>query len=321
MTSGRVVAADRRPVEANLTADVLAADTVLPVTDASVFAEEDDFAEGPQWVVIGNGLNPVEYVATDTESSPETITLADPVGDDLEAGLPVTMWDPSVQIDDKRSVEIVVKVALDEHPGEVPITASVDHAMVPLSGIDSLVGAQVTLADDDFDQWRVANVPGRASVVDSGYVQTPTVRARLVTSTPLAAGVWDTVMLTSSEKQDFDYDPGTGVFTALRDGVYVLIFHVSFEPNANNARALRARVYYLDGTNEALQYVRAAAVDSVTALQVTYGPRLRAGEGVSFEAHQTSGATLNLLGTDVDRTTYAELGQRPTEVTIYRSAT
>ena len=222
MTSGRVVAADRRPVEANLTADVLAADTVLPVTDASIFAEEDDFAEGPQWVVIGKGLTPVEYVATDTESSPLRRSPWPPrSATDSEAGLPVTMWDPSVQIDDKRSVEIVVKVALDEHPGEVPITASVDHAMVPLSGIDSLVGAQVTLADDDFDQWRVANVPGRASVVDSGYVQTPTVRARLVTSTPLAAGVWDTVMLTSSEKQDFDYDPGTGVFTARRDGVYV----------------------------------------------------------------------------------------------------
>lgn len=157
-----------------LTATTGSGTTVLQVDDAADF--EERFASEGYMLVLANETTPREYIAvSNDETGTETVTLADPVGAVFEAGLPVHLWDPSVEADDKRAVEYVASVQLEgERDDSRPIPALIQHEMIPLAGIYTLYGAQAVLRPEDPDDpdsgWEVVNIVNRQAVLDGSSI-------------------------------------------------------------------------------------------------------------------------------------------------------
>lgn len=181
--TGTVLSVDVERYGDTLTADTAATDHVLHVEDIVDFADEDDFAAGPQWLTVG-GSAPMQYVSVDDDN--DTVTLATPVGAVYEDGEPVRMWDPSA------GAEVISHVAwieLDEaDDNDAPIPAEVRHDEVIYFGLDNmagLIGAQVSIEqdDDDGEAWHVAEVIGRKPAVASEYVSIPRGRALIASET------------------------------------------------------------------------------------------------------------------------------------------
>lgn len=153
-----------------LSAAVLSTDVVLPVGDAGGFDEE---FEERRYLTIGDDLTPHEYVAVENDDdTQQTVTLAAPVGTAYEAGLPVYLWDPKAEGTDKRAVEYEAEVRLEGQTN--PIPATVRHTLIPLSGVDTLDGARVTLEEDEDGEWYVANVLGREPILDGSTLDPAT---------------------------------------------------------------------------------------------------------------------------------------------------
>ena len=314
MSSGVVISATPRRVGDALTVDVAAGATVLPVADAGDFSE--DFTE-PRFLVIGESTTPLEYieVVNDDDATQQTVTLADPAPEGYEAGLPVTLWDPTADDDNRRVVEMTVWVRLDDQPDSPGIEATIPHNLIPLAGVYTLVGASVTVTEDAEGEWWVEAVLGRTPVIDSGYLRTPGAVGILNVDEAWPAGTWQTVKNWGAyDLVAITYDFITGVWTFHEDGVYLAIFGASFEENPNLARGVRPRVHFVDGSSTDARMVKLPAVAGITAVEVAIHRRFYAGQGLSFEALQTSGGTLSLLGSNGD------LNNRPTEVTIFRTS-
>lgn len=167
MTSGTVVA-----ISQDWRGDTLAADAAAAATELQV-AEAVDFDEDGGWLVVGES-DPLEYLSvTDPEDgTPATLTLADPLEEDLEAGLPVVLWDPSVPGGGSRVVEYLASVQLSEDAGVTD--AVIPHEQIPVAGIENLIGASVSIEEDDEGEWWVAYVHGREPVVDGGKIDPTT---------------------------------------------------------------------------------------------------------------------------------------------------
>lgn len=158
-------------VDVSRAGDVLAAaagatDTVLTVADAGDF--EEDF-EQPRWLVIGDETTPREYVAVvNDDDAANTVTLAAATGVALEAGLPVTLWDPDAAADDKRAVEYQAWVLLDGQ--DTPVPVRVPHDTIPLAGAFSLIGASVAIGEtgEDTGEWEVTRILGRDALMQLG---------------------------------------------------------------------------------------------------------------------------------------------------------
>lgn len=167
MTSGTVVA-----ISQDWRGDTLAADAATTDTELQV-AEAVDFDEDGGWLVVGEG-DPLEYLSVDDpeDGTPATLTLASPLDEDLEAGLPVVLWDPTVPGGGSRVVEYVAAVQLSEDAG-VP-DAVIPHEQIPVAGIENLIGASVSIEEDDEGEWWVAYVHGREPVIDGGKIDPTT---------------------------------------------------------------------------------------------------------------------------------------------------
>lgn len=153
-----------------LAAATTATDTLLWVEDAGDFAEEDDFTSGDQWLVVGDS-GPIQYVASDMDS--DVLTLANPIGTAFEEGLPVRLWDPTVPPAGAPVVEYLAYIQLADETGT--LSATIPHEMVPLAGVDNLVGAQVAIVETDTERWEVAAVMGREPIIDGTKIDPETV--------------------------------------------------------------------------------------------------------------------------------------------------
>lgn len=167
MTSGIVDAIAQDWRGDTLAVDAATTDLELLVDDAV------DFDEDGGWLVVGEG-DPLEYLSiTDPEDgTPATITLADPLTEDLEAGLPVVLWDPTVPGGGSRVVEYVAAVRLSEDAGVAD--AVIPHEQIPVAGVENLIGATVSIEEDDEGEWWVAYVHGREPVIDGAKIDPTT---------------------------------------------------------------------------------------------------------------------------------------------------
>lgn len=160
-----------------LAADVLSGATVLPVSSVV------DFDEGGGWLVVGDSA-PIEYLTVDEDAN--TVTLAGAVGAAYELGLPVNLWDPSVDGGGAQVVEYVATVEL--HDGAGSPEAVIPHDTIPTSGTDLLIGATVRIAEDEVGEWYVEKVIGREAVIDQASLQTPLISLALPSNQTIPSG-------------------------------------------------------------------------------------------------------------------------------------
>lgn len=172
MTSGVVTSVTPRRLGDTLDADVPAGAVVLPLGNAGDFSE--DFSQ-PRYLVIGESMVALQYVAVenDDDASQQSVTLAAPLAEPFEAGLPVTLWDPTVDAVDKRVVEMTAHVLLDDQDDAPGVEVVVPHGLVPLAGFYSLVGARVALAERDDEEWVVETVLGRNALISDTAIYGP----------------------------------------------------------------------------------------------------------------------------------------------------
>lgn len=172
MSTGVVTSVTPRRAGATLTADVVNGDTVLLVEDAGEFAEDAGTVE--RWLVIGQETTPRRYIAVQNdEDAQQSITLDDPVIGFLglggltvvEAGIPVTPYDPDADAADKRAVQHRVQVRLDSDGRTVP--ATLPHTVATVASAFALVGAHVRLDVRETGEVYVAEVMGRDGVLGS----------------------------------------------------------------------------------------------------------------------------------------------------------
>lgn len=168
-TSGVITSIDQDWRGDTLTVAAASGDTVLQVNDAGDFSE--DAATVTRYLIVGTEATPRQYVDVDMDA--DTVTLAATVGGSgLEVDLPVVLWDPTVGDSGSRVVEYVAAVALHDDSGTAP--AVIPHELIPASGVYGLVGASVSITDDDEGEWWIERVLGREAVVDFNYLDPTT---------------------------------------------------------------------------------------------------------------------------------------------------
>lgn len=315
MTVGLVVALSPVALGDTLSADVPAGATVLPVFDAVEFDEDFDV---PRYLVMGNDLAPLEYVAVENDDEvPQSVTLAAGLPIAAEAGLPVTLWDPSVEAEDKRAVEFVAQVRLDDQD-DATIPATIPHTLVPLAGVYSLEGAKVALEEDEDGDWFIARVLGRPTVIDSDYIATPKATGLLRVDTTLASSVAFTTItdFTVLDTYGVTYESATGIWRFTIPGEWLIKFDFGYAANTSGIRTGYVLIHNADATTEVGAQVKDAPVENAaTAQQVIEQRFFSIGQGVSFLTKQTSGANLDLLGSN------GNMARRPTAVKFVRVAT
>lgn len=161
MTAGRIESVTPDWRGDTLAADVAVGAVVLPVTDTADF---DDDPTSSRWLTIADSTS-LRYVDVDHDAA--TVTLADPLAVAYDAGLPVVVFDPTVAGGGAQTVEFVASVETDRGP----VPAVVPHEMIPLAGVDNLVGASVTLVEDDDGEWYIDRILGRGPRMDPGYLE------------------------------------------------------------------------------------------------------------------------------------------------------
>lgn len=317
MTSGTVTNVSPRTLGGALLTAVTAGATVLPVDNAGDFDEEFD---EPRWLVLGESLTPLQYVAVenDDDAAVQSVTLAVGVAANVEAGTPITLWDPTVEsTDKKRAITFRAWVHLDEQPEVPPKPATIPHTLIPYGDAYGLVGARVALAYLD-NEWTVESVLGRVPEIGSEFLRIPFGLGifNADESWPNGLDTWQTVKnFAAYDLVGMTYNFLTGIWTVQQEGLYEARFGATFAENATNARGVRPRFHYVEGGSAPLRAVRLQAISRPTGLEVSMIPRrMYPGQGLSFEANQTSGAALDLLGSNGD------LNNRPTECAIWRVA-
>lgn len=149
-----------------LDAAASAGTTLLSVFDAGDFSEDADTLT--RYLLVGGEATPRQYVDVDKDA--DTVTLAATVGGSgLEAGLPVVLWDPTVGGVGAQAVEYVATVTLDDGSGSPD--AVIPHDLIPTTGVDGLIGATVSIdQEDDDDDWYVAHVLGREPTLRADFI-------------------------------------------------------------------------------------------------------------------------------------------------------
>ena len=161
MTTGTVTTITTDWRGDTLTAATSSGTTVLSV--GSVI----DFDEDGGWLVIGDSA-PKEYVSVNWDA--DTVTLAAGAGATYEEGLPVNIWDPTVN-GGAQVVEYVATVELSNGSGSP--YAVIPHSLIPTSGVDLLIGASVRIDDTDDGEWFIDEVLGREAYVSQAALLFP----------------------------------------------------------------------------------------------------------------------------------------------------
>lgn len=283
---GWVKGASWEPRGSELVAPAAIGDTVLYVEWAGEFDDDTDDASSVSMLLDLNG-NQLAYVAVDDDA--ETITLAAPL-------MFAASEDDSVLVVSGGQVMLDYIAHVDLGSGdeaEVVIPFS-DRDLWPEDDYD--VPVQVLLSDN---LERIEEVPGRTPQRDAVFTYYPSISAHKGASSPTVHNEWTTLTGWSIVRADrIEYDPATGIFRVLLDGEYDLRPGVTFESNSTNQRALRMRYYDADGVDVGTSRQVRHPSDGITSLETSQYRGLRAGEGVSFETWQNSGATLEVKGSD-----------------------
>jgi hypothetical protein len=240
MTAGRIEAITPDYRGDTLRAALIASDTEIALVDVT------DFDEDGGWLVIGDS-DPIAYLSVDDDAN--TVTLAAAVGAAYEEGLPVDIWDPTVPPEGAKLVEYVAAVDIDR--GVVPDVV-IPHAVIPVSGVDNLIGASVALEQGDSDDWFVEQVYGREPSVDQSYIATPVLSIDLAANQSIPHAT--TTVLTGWEAADgtnggyfgdpmpdvtFDTD-SVGITVP---GAYIAIATVDWALNTSGSRQAMIRIY------------------------------------------------------------------------------
>jgi hypothetical protein len=273
-----------------LAAPVMLLDDVLEVADTSDFDEEDG-----GWVTIADA-DPVAYTTVDHDAS--TVTLAAPSAAAHEEGDPVVVWDPTVPPLGAKVVEYVASVMTDHGP----MDAVLPHAVVPLAGVDRLLGASVALDDDDAGEWYVSQVYGRESTIDQSFIGIPFITLYVpadaswpndTTSTYTTIDDW---AVGDFAEDIFTHDPATGRTTVLEDGFYLFLVAVRWNGNTSGRRYIQLWTTP-GGVDTLIRDVPGSPADSAAfTQQVNIALPLAAGESFYVKARQTSGAALDISG-------------------------
>jgi hypothetical protein len=297
---------------AELSADILATDEVLPVGDAGGFDEE---FEERRYLTIGDDLTPHEYVAVENDDdTQQTVTLAAPVGTAYEAGLPVYLWDPDATGEDKRAIEYEAEVRLEGQTN--PIPAAVRHAMVPLAGVDALNGARVVLDQDDDGAWFVADVLARTPTVDGSTLDSPSVGVYLGAGSGVVVptGVWTRITgwaTAGGESRHVRVAPSDGLLEVTIAGRYMIIGNVRWEPDTTGGRRAAIVLVEPDDTEVVLRESFAAPEPAgASQFQVTVSRVLTVGQRIGFDVRHSVtgiGATLDAEGDAAGTGTALEL--------------
>ena len=276
--------------------------TVMEVGDVA------DFDEAGGWLEVNGEV--VAYTGIDDDTA--TISLATPLAGAVAEYDTVTLISAVGRPVREWSADIV----LDDQEGGDSIAAALSHTLVDKlpQGVREGAGESVTWRREGSDVI-VTGVLGEVPTTDTSFFDNPAATGILNAPAEIPTGVnWTTVKdFGAFDLVKMDYNSLTGIWTFAEDGIYAFTFGAVFEGNASNARGVRYRKHFLDGTSEGSRSVRLPALDGAMGLEINNaGMRFAAGEGLSFEVSQNSGGVLDLLGDG--------LSNRLTEVSIVRVA-
>ena len=260
----------------------LDAQIALLVTDTADFDEEDG---DNRWLTIADSA-PLEYVAVDEDAN--TVTLAAPVGTAYEAGLPVVIWDASVFPNGASTMEYEATVDTDRGP----VPAIIPHSLIPLAGVDLLLGATVPIEEDDQGRDVVGQPLGREAVIEGRSVWNPHAR-RLITAATIPHGDTVPVPLTAFTDDEIDgLDSNAAELIVTEPGWYNLNAKVAWQANSSGRRFLLITVDDVAVSRDA----RAAdpGVSVRTFLSDSVTKRLEVGQRIGVAVMQSSGFDLDV---------------------------
>lgn len=288
--------------------DTLAADaaigaTSLLVTEMVDFDDDPDNTS-PRWLVVGESA-PMEYAAVDEDAL--TVTLVAPTTEAFEAGLPVTLWDPTVTGGGAKIVEYLAPVRLADGSGTVD--AVIPHEKIPLNGIANLVGAQVGLAEDA-GEWYVAQVYSRQAIVDQATIDVPFITLYRATgqSIPDSGDYTSIVNWQVQQTQAVDqFTVASGVVTIADAGLYLFTLAVNWAGNSSGRRYIQI-VTTINGVDTILRTIPGAPPDALAMTQqIVVAYQAAAGESLRVEVRQTTGAALDIRGQTDGRLTALQI--------------
>jgi hypothetical protein len=284
-----------------LGADVVATDTVLEMAETAMDFDRDD-TDTTWWLVIGDS-DPLQYESVDLDA--DTVTLTEPLAADYEAGLPVTLWDPTVPGGGAQVVEYVASVRLSDGSGTA--LATIPHELIPLNGVGNLVGASVGIDDEDDDEWEVKKVYSREAAVDQGAIEVPFLtlyRSANVSIADSASFAALTGWTVQGEAETYlTPDAVTGEVTVAQGGLYLFTVAVNWAGNTSGRRYIRIMTT-LSGVSTVLRTIPGAPPDAqAMTQQIVVAYQVTAGETVRVEVQQTSGAALDVRGDAAGRLT------------------
>lgn len=157
---GHVASVVEVTLGSSTTADLTAAETVIPV------AEIADYAEGLD-VLIADEVYEIADVDEGEETGEPTITLASGLAADVDAETRVDVWDGS------STVKEWLATVTDDTDGsamEAPLT----HSLIALLPADvrGIVGESVVARQDEVGEWWVVEVIGSTPAYDPGFIRT-----------------------------------------------------------------------------------------------------------------------------------------------------
>lgn len=268
------------PLGSELVADAASGSTVLTVDWVGQFDDEGGSLSlnGVTYTYSAGGID--EDAATITL---DTATVADAATDDpvlvVSGGQILSDLVLHVSCGDGDDIEVVV-----------PFT---DRDLWPEGDYDDPV--QVIVSDD---LERIIDVPGRTPARDGAYVVNPLAMGYLPTDISWPDNSFDTIdAWTVYELEDITYDAGTGKFTIHTEGLYDIRMGVTFDVNTSGTRAVRpAFDNVLFGGFFGRMIRIGASTAGTTGVETAQIKRCGEGEQIWFQAHQSSGAALDLRG-------------------------
>ncbi|NUR79081.1 MAG: hypothetical protein HOQ21_01350 [Dermatophilaceae bacterium] len=208
-------------------------------------------------------------------------------------GTPVAVWSGTQILDD---VILDVVTMPGEPPVSVTLTAGQRKDWTMLEGpVDPPVA--VVLSDD---LSVLEDAPGYSPTFDSTQSASPMLMAAKGANQTIANNTWTAIDGWFILQDDrITADAAGKVLTVQVDGVYDLRVGVSFDTSAVGSRAVQPHIYGVDGGDSGpLRLVKLPADGRITVETAQY-VRLVAGQSVTFEAWQSSGANLDVRGSNV----------------------
>lgn len=274
------------PLGSELVADVAAGSLVLPVEWTGQF---DDDVDGGALSLNGDTYT-YSAGAIDETVDPPTITLDSVTLAAATEGDAVTAVSGGQQ-----RTDLVLHVSCGGGDDVEVVVPFNDRDLWPEGEYAEPV--QVMLSDD---LERIEDVPGRVPARDQTYAYAPRCWSYLPSDIAIPPGdPWTNITSWFSPFTDqMEYDAVNGRFVVLVTGTYSIKFGATFAANSTGSRGVRMRYWGADGTDLGPSRFIKIPADGTTAIETSQERGMYAGVGVSFEVYQSSGGTLNLVGSN-----------------------